>query len=59
MVCVREAVYTTVHRLRCNGVAVATVGTRSFKMALERLSRDAFELGLYDRKEMPDGGADE
>ena len=29
------------------------------QMALDRLSRDAFEMGLYDRNEMPDVGADE
>ena len=29
------------------------------QMALDRLSRDAFELGLYDRNEMPESGADE
>ena len=29
------------------------------QMALDRLSRDAFELGLYDRNEMPEGGTDE
>jgi len=27
--------------------------------ALDRLSRHAFELGLYDRNEMPEGGNDE
>jgi hypothetical protein len=27
--------------------------------ALDRMSRSAFELGLYDRNEMPDGGRDE
>ena len=34
-------------------------GDEELQMALVRLSRDAFELGLYDRNEMPDGGADE
>jgi len=34
-------------------------GDEELQMALDRLSRDAFELGLYDRNEMPDGGADE
>ncbi len=29
------------------------------QMALDRLSRQAFEAGLYDRNEMPDGGTDE
>lgn len=27
--------------------------------ALDRLSKYAFELGLYDRNEMPEGGNDE
>jgi hypothetical protein len=27
--------------------------------ALDRLSKHAFELGLYDRNEMPEGGNDE
>jgi hypothetical protein len=27
--------------------------------ALDRLSRQAFEAGLYDRNEMPEGGNDE
>jgi hypothetical protein len=27
--------------------------------ALDRLSRQAFEAGLYDRNEMPEGGTDE
>jgi hypothetical protein len=27
--------------------------------ALDRLSEHAFELGLYDRNEMPEGGNDE
>jgi len=27
--------------------------------ALDRLSRQAFEAGLYDRNEMPEGGSDE
>jgi hypothetical protein len=34
-------------------------GDEELQVALDRLSRDAFELGLYDRNEMPDGGADE
>ena len=34
-------------------------GDEELQMALDRLSRDAFELGLYDRNEMPDGSADE
>jgi hypothetical protein len=34
-------------------------GDEELQIALDRLSRDAFELGLYDRNEMPDGGADE
>jgi len=29
------------------------------QIALDRLSRQAFEAGLYDRNEMPDGGTDE
>ena len=39
--------------------AVARQRDEELQMALDRLSRDAFELGLYDRNEMPDGGADE
>ena len=27
--------------------------------ALDRLSQHAFELGLYDRNEMPEGGTDD
>ena len=34
-------------------------GDEELQMALDRLSRDAFELGLYDRNEMPEGGTDE
>ena len=34
-------------------------GDEERQMALDRLSQDAFELGLYDRNEMPEGGADE
>ena len=34
-------------------------GDEELQMALDRLSRDAFELGLYDRNEMPEGGADD
>lgn len=37
----------------------ATTGDEELHMALDRLSRDAFELGLYDRNEMPEGGTDE
>ena len=29
------------------------------QMALDRLSRHAFELGLYDRNEMPEAATDE
>jgi hypothetical protein len=34
-------------------------GDEELQMALDLLSRDAFELGLYGRNKMPDGGADE
>jgi hypothetical protein len=34
-------------------------GDEELQVALDRLSRDAFELGLYDRNRMPEGGTDE
>jgi hypothetical protein len=34
-------------------------GDEELQMALDRLSRDAFELGLYNRNEIPEGGTDE
>jgi hypothetical protein len=39
----------------------STEATAEIKMqaALDRLSKHAFELGLYDRNEMPEGGNDE
>jgi hypothetical protein len=32
---------------------------REREAALDRLSRQAYDLGLYDRNEMPEGGTDE
>jgi hypothetical protein len=40
------------HRVNQIDVSAALL----FGAVLVRLSRDAFELGLYDRNEMPDGG---
>jgi Tfp pilus assembly protein PilW len=34
-------------------------GDEELQMALDLLSRDAFELGWYGRNKLPDGGADE
>ena len=34
-------------------------GDEELQTALDRLSQDAFELGLYDRNERPEGANDE
>ena len=40
-------------------VTEAPVTEIKMQAALDRLSKHAFELGLYDRNEMPEGGNDE
>ena len=42
-----------------SGPTEATASEIERQAALDRLSKDAFDLGLYDRKEMPEGCTDD